>query len=153
MIVGGGAPKFDNHKIFLELYANRNITNGEYKLRIIAQNGSYVETNITSASAGQFIFFQESSQFTNYFGGSFNDTYGAGNWRWQRWSNIDYYRGDNRYEIIRNSDNAVVDRFGDTSTGVSDYPWAGSYSSFKRKDNTYGTSEFNVNDWVICMGC
>ncbi|MDA9693181.1 hypothetical protein N9U43_00905, partial [Cytophagia bacterium] len=156
MIVGGGAPKFDNHKIFLELYANRNITNGEYKLRIIAQNGSYVETNITSANAGQFIFFQESSQFTNYFGGSFNDTYGAGNWRWQRWSNIDYYKGDNRYEIIRNSDNAVVDRFGEkttTSTADPDYPWAGSYSSFKRKDNTYGTSEFNVNDWVICMGC
>ena len=101
MIVGGGVPRFDNHKIFLELYANTDISNGEYKLRITAQNGNSDEVSITYASAGQYIYMFESNQISGYFGGDLNSIYGSGNYRSQRWSNIDRYTFDNKIEIIR----------------------------------------------------
>ena len=98
MIVGGGFPRFDNHKAFLELYVNTDISSSEYRLYIYAQNGSARYLNITSATAGQYIYIYESNQLNQYFkngqcSGNFstclNSLYGSGNWKSQRWSNID----------------------------------------------------------------
>ena len=127
MIVGGGYPRLDNHKAFLELYANTDISSGEYRLYIYAQNGSTRYLNITSATAGQYIYIYESNQINSYFGDNLTSLYGAsGNYRSQRWSNIDVFSYDNRFELVKVSDNTVVDRYGeDTNVSGTDDPIRG----------------------------
>ena len=69
------------------------------------------------------------------------------------WSNYHHYRFDNRIEIIRNSDNTVVDTYGkDTNVSGDDpaYGWVTPSGYFKRKDNRYANTEFYESDWVIC---
>ena len=79
MIVGGGFPRFDNHKAFIELYANTDISSGEYRLMITAQNGLTRYVDITSATAGQYIYIYESSQWSSYFGSGLDQLYGGNN--------------------------------------------------------------------------
>ena len=157
MIVGGGYPRLDNHKAFLELYANTDISASEYRLYIYDQSGSTRYLNITSASAGQYIYIYESNQINSYFGDNLTSLYGgSGNYRQQRWSNIDDFSYDNRFELVKVSDNTVVDRYGeDTNVSGTDdpYPWVTPYGFFKRKDSIYASSEFNETDWIICNGC
>mgnify|MGYP007000420621 len=31
--------------------------------------------------------------------------------------------------------------------------WVTPNGYFKRKDNRYGTNEFNISDWTLCSGC
>ena len=161
MIVGGGFPRFDNHKAFIELYANTDISTNEYKIRITAQNGLNRNFNITSASAGQYIYLYESSQWSSYFGTSLDQLYGGNNsingtYRAQRFREIDYYTFDNKIELIKISDNTIVDTYGeDTNVNGTDdpYPWATPYGFFKRKDSIFASNEFNETDWIICNGC
>ena len=153
MIVGGGFPRLDNHKAFLELYANTDISASEYRLYIYDQSGSTRYLNITSASAGQYICIYESNQINSYFGDNLTSLYGgSGNYRRQRWSNIDNFTFDNRFELVKVSDNTVVDRYGEdtNSSGVDEaYPWVTPYGFFKRKDSIYASSEFNETDWLF----
>ena len=152
MIVGGGFPRFDNHKAFIELYANTDISTNEYKIRITAQNGLNRNFNITSASAGQYIYLYESSQWSSYFGTSLDQLYGGNNsingtYRAQRFREIDYYTFDNKIELIKNSDNTIVDTYGeDTNPNGTDeaYPWSTPHGFFKRKDNIFALSLIHI---------
>ena len=159
MIVGGGNPVFDdNYRSFLEFYANTDIPSNKYKVRLIAQDGAFVENTInTSLSAGQyFVAGQNSNGWVNFFGGNINTVYGVGTYKYARWSNISNYYFDHRIEIRRISDDAIVDVYGeDTNENGTDeaHPWVTPEGFFKRKDNRYATNEFNLNDWTLCSGC
>ena len=159
MIVGGGNPVFDdNYRSFLEFYANTDIPANKYKVRLIAQDGAFVENTInTSLSAGQyFVAGQNNNGWVNFFGGNINTVYGVGTFKYARWSNISNYYFDHRIEIRRISDDAIVDVYGeDTNENGTDeaHPWVTPEGFFKRKDNRYATNEFNLNDWTLCSGC
>ena len=167
MIVGGGMPKFERERAFLELYANTDIYNGEYKIRITAQNGNTTEHTLSFgsssnlyASAGQYIYIYEYNEtyafgnnLSTLFGGSNNQAASTG---LRGWNRLDNYRFDNRIELVKTSGN-VVDTYGeDTDLNSSEddpYPWVTPYGFFKRKDSIFASSEFNESDWVICNGC
>jgi len=159
MIVGGGNPVFDNnYQTFLEFYANTDIPSNKYKVRFIAQDESYIENNITTGlSAGQyFVVGQHNNGWVQFFGDIVGNVYGGGNYKYARWSNISNFYFDQRIEIRRQSDDAIVDVYGEeTNLNGNDeaYPWVSPEGFFKRKDNRYATNEFKLNDWTLCSGC
>ena len=158
MIVGGGNPNFQNsYYSFLELYANTDIPANKYRIFLIDQEGNSVSLKITnSLNAGDFVMIGENNNgWVNFFGANVNTVY-EGDFRYYRWSNLDAYHQDYRIEIRRDSDGLVVDSYGvDTNPGGVDtaYPWVTPNGYFKRKDNRYGTSEFNISDWILCSSC
>ena len=75
-------------------------------------------------------------------------------------NNLAYFRFDNRIEIVRISDNKVVDTYGkatNNSPSASNpdpaYGWVTPSGYFKRKDNRYANTEFHESDWIICPSC
>ena len=74
MIVGGGYPRNNQYRSFLEIYANKDIEANKYKIRLVNSQNNYVEKNLNSfTKAGNFIVINDGGKnnFNLFFGSNF----------------------------------------------------------------------------------
>ena len=82
MIVGGGYPRNNQYRSFLEIYANKDIEANKYKIRLVNSQNNYVERNLYSfTKAGNFIVINDGGKnnFNLFFGSTLDDVYGKKN--------------------------------------------------------------------------
>ena len=65
------------------------------------------------------------------------------------------FNGDDVIRIVRNSDQTIIDQYGDTDGGIQDgtgTPWEYKDGYAKRINGTTSSGEFTIGDWTVVNG-
>ena len=135
----GGTPKG------IEIYANGTVDFSLYSIQTQSNSNTTWSSTSSLADLGtitdEFVYITNNThieQFNTEFFNPSNLITGSTN-----------NNGDDRYRIIRNSDNTVIDIYGIDSVDGTGEDWEFLDSYAMRKSNTQPSSTFNAADWTF----